>query len=226
MTQIGTFLSSIWLIFIVIRRPKQFFFFTTCIQTLILMTMLLGMFVPEDLVPSFFIVLMLLLGMSKSVAFIPSYVLNQYFNWNEDKTWISIWGSILLMGDPLVIFLYNFTTSTLHWSWEAYVAIVCSVTWVASIFWELMIEEIPPIQHTEEDKSLGEEVVHMASEVKRILSQWRYVFLVADYGMSSVLYYNVLLWFPYYFTMLSFPEEAATISILYNVMGVAGALAF
>jgi hypothetical protein len=66
----------------------------------------------------------------------------------------------------------------------------------------------------------------MTSEIKRILSQWRYVFLVVDYGMPSVMYYNVLLWFPYYFTVLSFPEEAAAISILYNVMGVVGAFTF
>jgi hypothetical protein len=67
----------------------------------------------------------------------------------------------------------------------------------------------------------------MASEVKRILSQWRFALFAADYGMEAMMYMNVLLWFPYYFTVVvNFPNYAAVIAILYTLMIVVGSLAF
>ena len=81
--QIGTMVASLWLVFVVIRKPKQFFYFVSWIQSIILLLMILGLFIPHKLVRGYFIVLMLLLGMTKSVAFIPGIALNQYFDWNN-----------------------------------------------------------------------------------------------------------------------------------------------
>jgi signal transduction histidine kinase len=83
LSQIGTMVASLWLVFVAIRKPKQFFFFVSCIQSSILLLMIICLFIPQRLVHGFFIVLMLLLGMTKSVAFIPGIVLNQYFDWND-----------------------------------------------------------------------------------------------------------------------------------------------
>ena len=124
-------------------------------QTMILMMMLLGVFIPEGLIHPFFTTLMLFLGTIRSVAFIPSLMLNQYFDWNEDKTWIGFWGSIIWIADPLIVLLYNITTNNFKWSWETYVIMYSSITLLASVGWQVLLEEIPPIQHTEEDKSLG-----------------------------------------------------------------------
>jgi hypothetical protein len=142
---------AIWLLFVVIRKPKQFFFIISCIQVTVLMMMLLERFIPGNLVHPFFIVLMLLIGMSKSIGFIPSLVLNQYFEWSEDQCWMSIWGSILWMGDPLVIFLYNLITNTFHCNWEVYLTTVSFslIALIVSIGWEVLLDEISPIQHTE-----------------------------------------------------------------------------
>lgn len=118
------------------------------------MMMLLGTYIPEGLIHPFFIILMLLLGMIRSVAFIPSLMVNHYFEWSEDKTCIGIWGSIIWIADPFIVFAYNLTIESFQWSWEAYVIMFCSVTLLASVGWQVLLDEIPPVQPTEEDKSL------------------------------------------------------------------------
>jgi phosphoglycerol transferase MdoB-like AlkP superfamily enzyme len=65
----------------------------------------------------------------------------------------------------------------------------------------------------------------MLSEAKQILLQLRYSILLADCGIANALYNNIL-WFPYYFTALNFPNQAAVISILYISMSAVGSFSF
>ena len=65
----------------------------------------------------------------------------------------------------------------------------------------------------------------MLLEAKEILSKLRYSLSLADCGIANALYNNIL-WFPYYFTALNFPNQAAVISILYLLMSAVGSFCF
>lgn len=54
----------------------------------------------------------------------------------------------------------------------------------------------------------------------------KYTLLIIDFSLKATFYYNILLWFPYYFTALNFPFEASLISIVFPIFTIIGSYIF
>jgi polyferredoxin len=111
--QVGNLLGNIFLLFVILNRPKRFFFLTIVFQSILMLGMLTGKLIPDSLTLHSFIMIMFLFGLTKAVWFLPNVLFAEYFDSERDKFWVGIWSTILWMGDPMTIFLYSLLTDTL-----------------------------------------------------------------------------------------------------------------
>lgn len=139
-SQIGTLIANIWLVFAIIKKPKKLFFYLNSIQSILFLGMILGLILPKNLISMYFVILLTLFGITKSVCFIPNLVFAQYFDQNSEKIYFSIWLAILWLGDPAAILFYDFVTQNFNWSWQTFLITNCSISIILSVLWQLSLK--------------------------------------------------------------------------------------
>ena len=71
-----------------------------------------------------------------------------------------------------------------------------------------------------------ETFIKILKKIKGVILKPRNFFLIAEYTLATSFYYSVLMWYPYYFSLIGFPNSSSTIAMIYLITYTVGTVLF
>ena len=122
-----------------------------------------------------------------------------------------VMGAIAL-GDAFFLLIGDIAINKLGWGWKIFVIIISGLLLCSSLAFYFYLEEIP-LEASQED-NLCEKIHEQIGQSREILSQPNKLLVILEFAIDSCLFYNMLTWYPYFFTLIGFPEYAPYLSII------------
>ena len=110
----------------------------------------------------------------------------------------------LLLGDALI--------NRLGWSWHTFVLVFSLILFCSTLAFDVGLEELP--LETVEESTFCSNLSKQFSNIKEIVSKPNIFFVVLELSLNSNLFYNMVIWYPYFFTVIGFASYAAYLSII------------
>ena len=105
------------------------------------------------------------------------------------------------LGDALAVLLGEFVLNKLGWDWSLYLLLCCGFLLILAFLSELLLEEVP--NNLPEHGTFLDQISENINQVKVLLAEKKNILLTIDFTLQEGLYYNILMWYPYYFTVVS-----------------------
>lgn len=113
---------------------------------------------------------------------------------------------------------------TLNLNWAIFLLISCSFLFAVAFLLFFYVAETPA-EHPE-SSSFCEALKEKVEKVKEIFSESARGWLIVEVILTEGMFYNVLLWYPFYFSLISYEQYAFAISVIFSINIVAGTFAF
>ena len=97
--------------------------------------------------------------------------------------------------------LGHFILNKLGWDWSFYLLLCCGFLFILSFLSEVLLEEVP--NSLPEYGTFLDQIKENIDQVKILLAEKKNVLLTIDFTLQEGLYYNILMWYPYYFSVVS-----------------------
>lgn len=201
--------------------PKRDFFINSILTSVFLCLIPLSSTFPSSYSSPTLMLSMFLSGISRSYVIVPNMIMLHYFNSSDthNRIYINFWGALTTMGDVLAIL---FTSFLLHMevSWKLCFVVNIVVFFVCSCVLYLVAEEVSM------GGPVGVQDVSCGSVIWGFYSKDDNLLWLLEYSLISIMYYNILMWFPYYFHQFGYQFQASAISIMYPTFALLSVLLF
>ena len=221
--QFGNVLGNAYLIFFPFRKPKRDFFITTVIGCIAMIGLIAGKFMGEQR-KILFCMLVFVAGIMKGPVFCPSLIMNKYFDPKKDSFLVNFWIGLSGLGDALAVLFGQLVLNKLGWDWSLYLLFCCGFLFILSFLSELLLEEVP--NNLPQHGTFIDQMHKNIIQVKDLLAVKKNILLTIDFTLQEGLYYNILMWYPYYFTVVSLNQYGAYITILFPFCYLIGQFLF
>ena len=107
------------------------------------------------------------------------------------------------LGDVAFLLLGDLIVNRLKWGWHIFVVVFCCFILTSSLAFYCYLEEIT--LEVSQDNSLCTKIQEQFHQTKQLLLKPNIFLVVLEVSLYSCLFYNMLTWYPYFFTVVGFP---------------------
>ena len=144
---------------------------------------------------------MFIAGIMKGPVFCPSLIMNKYFDPKKDSFLVNFWIALSGLGDTFAVLFGHLLINKLGWDWSSYLFACSGFLFTLAFLSEILLEEVP--NSLPEYETLSHQIKENYRQVKKIISEKKNLLLTIDFTLQEGLYYNILMWYPYYFSVVS-----------------------
>ena len=219
---LGRFIGGIYSIFFPFESLKFAYTVQSIINSSILaLTFILMYEVEVSLVKPILLISMLISGMMRSLSAVPRVLLFNNSNPQEDKIALSIWNVVFLLGDVVSLLLVNWLMELGVQENYAFLIFVGLHLLVAFLQYFSVDEG-----HTLQNQNGLEYIQLTLRNCKAFFSLPRNLLWFIDTCFVMILYFNVMMWAPYYFSKIGFGSQTTLISITFPLLSSISAIIF
>lgn len=133
--------------------------------------------------------------------------------------------SSTFLGDTFALIIGKVVISIFHWDWSIFIVIYAVLLFLAGLLVYLFLSEYP-IRNEQQFESVTQFIQDKLNCLKEVIYEPKRASVLLEQGLLSALYYNILLWFPFYFADIGYEEEAIYLSVLAPTLICVGSLSF
>ena len=116
------------------------------------------------------------------------------------------------LGEIFGILLGDIVINKLEWGWHWFLGIFTLVLFCFSLAFYLGLREMP--LEVAQENDLCAELQAQSAQATSIISQPNIFLVILEDALFSTLFYCMLTWYPYLFTVIGFPSYAPYFSII------------
>ena len=129
------------------------------------------------------------------------------------------------LGDAAAIISGEIIMNQLKWDWSIYILLSVTAVFIFAFLTYTCLDEVETEHHSSNLSTL-EVVSHKVSRLKLLMKSPKHAFLVLDFVFVESIYENILLWYPLFFSLVSYSQYSSAIAISFIFMEIVGAWSF
>ena len=132
--------------------------------------------------------------------------------------------AITFLGDCFSLYIAELMINVLGLDWTIFIVTFSFLLFTSIMLVHRVVEEYPV--QSQPTSSFSEFLADKVENMKLILHHSKRAVAVVENVLVVGLYYNMLLWFPYYFTSIGYASHATNLSVISSFMMFFGCLVF
>ena len=124
---------------------------------------------------------------------------------------MNIWLCLLGLGEVITILLGELLLHHLNSTWQVFLIIFCFLLLLSAVLFWVCLDEMP-IEY-EEGGTLCEMVDEKWTIMKEIMKKPNQALVIIESVLFSTFYFTVILWFPYFFSVMGYESYANNIGL-------------
>lgn len=164
--------------------------------------------------------IMLSTGFLKVTDFLPKMYLSKqnlnsvkYIDVQNEKMMMTIFNAIATFGDVFGLLIGNLIIYQTGLGWHWYIVIYSLITFTSGLAFYLVAEELP-LERIPEHENLWEEIKQQFFHIVETLSKPNIFLIIIEIALCTCLFYNMLTWYPFFFTSIGLGEYSTYISMI------------
>ena len=129
------------------------------------------------------------------------------------------------MGDVASVLLGELVINVAGWNWSVFTLLFTLLLFSSSLLFYLLVEECPM---EVDDRSLTtcQKLYEQLNNLKQNFTHSNRLGVILEHAFLAAFYYNLLLWFPFYFNLIDYGRYASYLSIIFPICLVLGNVFF
>ena len=226
----GFFTGTLYALAFPFRQPKKAFVLLTLAKCILLAMLIFQKWMGkyDDL---YCAVLMFGLGFLKLQNSPMLYIMSnfrtnlaQFFDSKTEQFELNLFFAIASLGDFFSLYIGELVMNVLGLDWTLFVVCFSLLLCMSIVLVERYMNEYP-IEYEPAD-SLIQSVSGKLGNMKLIFCHYKRLLVVLENMLLIGFYYNILLWYPYYFTEIGYASYTIHLSVITPLLCFFGCLAF
>ena len=222
-SQIGTIFGSFYFLVVPLKKLKRDFFILTAVSSLLTIFLISGKWMESER-RIMFLVIYFIIGIIKAASFCPLVILGSHFDSQREAFWMNLWMALSASGDIFSILLYDIIVNNMQKDWSIFLLVSSLILFILVLFYYCFLDELetrPP-----ELINCCETLTNRFERIKEVMFKPRNFFRIMSFSLGTCLYYSILMWYPYYFNLISYGGFSSTITIIYCITFPIGSIVF